>query len=70
MRGGLSGAHGQAGVEEEHSLFGPFLQVSVIGNLKADIAVQFLENILQAGRRADAGQHRETQSVGLVLGPW
>ena len=57
--------HRQNGVEQHHSLFRPGNEAAVVGNLAAEVVVQFLEHIHQRRRRFDAGPHRKAKTVRL-----
>nr|GEU28320.1 hypothetical protein [Tanacetum cinerariifolium] len=63
MRAGLARAHGQHAVEQEHALPGPVRQIGVAA-LDAEVAVQFLEDVLQARLRPIAVRDRETKPHG------
>ena len=65
MRSGGSGAHGERGVEQEHTLVGPSAQTAGSGDGYAEIGVQLLEDVLQRRRWGNAVAHGETESFGL-----
>ena len=43
---GLMGAHGERGVEQQNALLGPARQVARRGDGRAEVVVDFLENVL------------------------
>ena len=59
VRGGLSGAHRQRGVEQQHSFPRPLFEVARTRNGNTKVVVQFLENVLQAGWERNPIRHRE-----------
>ena len=65
VRGGLSGAHCQRGIEEQHPFPSPFLEIARARHGHAEVVVQLLEDILQAGRERHTVGHREREAVGL-----
>lgn len=67
MRGGLVGTHRQYGIEQQHALLGPTVEVAACGYGGAGIVVHLLEDVLQRGRKGHAVAHREAQTVGLTL---
>ena len=63
----LSGAHGEHGVEQQHALLRPALQIAVFGDLKAgDVLCQLFVNINQGWRHGHAFAHGKSQPVRLV----
>ncbi len=65
MRGGLSGTHRQRGVEQQHPFPRPFLEVARTRHGHAEVVMQLLEDILQAGREGHAIGHRERKAMSL-----
>ena len=65
VRGGLSGAHRQRGVEQQHPFPRPLLEVARTRHGHAEVVVQFLEDVLQARRERHAVGHRERETMGL-----
>ena len=65
VRGGLSGTHRQRGVEQQHPFPRPLLEVARTRHGHAEVVVQLLEDVLQAGREGHAIGHREREAVGL-----
>ena len=65
MRRRLVRAHGQHGVEQQHALFGPAVEIARSGNGRARIVVHLLEYVDQRGRERHAVADRKAQSVGL-----
>ena len=55
----------QHGVEQQHALFGPAVEVAARGNRRAGVVGDLLEDVLQRGRERHAVRHGETESVGL-----
>ncbi len=67
VRVGLVRAHGQHGIQQQHPLLGPGDQAAVVGHVKLDVLMQFLEDIDQRRRSGHARAHRKCQPLGLVL---
>ena len=68
---GLVGPHRERGVEQQHALARPALQVAAGGHGSAHVLLYLLEDVLQRGREGHAVLHREAQAVslaGLVVG--
>ena len=65
MRGCLVGADRQHGVEQQHPLLGPAVEVARRGDGRAGVVGDLLEDVLQRGREGNAVGDRETESVGL-----
>ncbi len=64
---GVSGLHGERGVQEEDALVGPGREVAVPGEERRLVFVlQFLVHVEERGRDGDAGLHGEAEPVGLV----
>ena len=66
MAVGLSGHDSEGSIEQKYPLVGPGFEVAVIGNVAAQIIVQFLVNILQRRRDTDARLYGKTQPVRLL----
>ena len=63
----LAGAHGQHGVEQQHALLGPVLQIAVVGRTEAgNILRQLFVDIQQRGGNGNALAHGKCQSVCLL----
>ncbi len=67
VRGGMRGPYRQRGVEQEHALARPALQVAVTWWRDADVCGQLLVDVRQRRRHRHITLHRETQAVRL---PW
>ena len=65
MRGRFVFADRQHGVQQQHSLLGPPVEVTRGGDRRPGIVGDLLEDVLQRGREGDAVGHREAESVGL-----
>ena len=65
VRRRLAGAHGERGVEQQHSAAGPRLQVAVPWWLHTEIVAQLFEDVGERRRHRDAVLHREAQAVRL-----
>ncbi|CAH0321498.1 hypothetical protein SRABI112_05338 [Pseudomonas mediterranea] len=63
---GIGALHGHGGIEQQHALVGPALQVAVVGDVDVQVALQFLEDIHQRRRRGYARLHRKAQAMGLA----
>ena len=66
MAVGLMGPDGQRGVEQQYTLFSPARQVAREWYGRAEVLLNFLEDVLQRGRKLDAVLHREAESVSLT----
>lgn len=55
----------QHGIEQQHALFGPAVEVAARGNRRAGVVGYLLEDVLQRGWERHAVRHGETESVGL-----
>ena len=47
MRACLPCTHGEGGIEQQHSLCGPMLEVAVFGRDEPEIGLHFLEDVAQ-----------------------
>ena len=65
VRGGLPGPHGQRGVEQQHALACPALEVAVRRDGRRRGRRQLLVDVDQRRRDAHPALHREAQPVGL-----
>ena len=65
VRACLVSAYGERGVQHQHALFGPSGEVSARRNLKSEVALDFLEDILKGGWKGHAVVHREAKPVCL-----
>ena len=65
VRAGLVRPYRQGGVEQQHALPRPAVEVASQGDGHPDVGMQLLEDVDQRGRELYAGLHRETESVGL-----
>ena len=59
------GTDGQCGVEQQHALVGPAGQVSARRDVDAQVALDFLEDVLQRGRESHAVVHGEAKPMCL-----
>ena len=66
MAVGLMGTHGQRGIEQQHTLARPPLQVAALRHRGAQVLLYLLEDILQRGRKGHTVLYREAQPVGLA----
>ena len=66
VRGGLPGAHRERGVEQQHALTRPRLEVAVVGRLDAEVGAELGVDVGERRRDADPALHREAQPVGLA----
>ena len=55
----------QHGVQQQHALLGPAVEVPACGNRCSGVVVHLLEDVLQRGWEGDAVADREAESVGL-----
>lgn len=65
VRGGFVGAYRQYGIEQQHALFRPSIQVTAVRIRSSRIGLYFLENIDERRGERDAVIDRKAQSVGL-----
>ena len=65
MGASLALGHRQHRVEQQYALICPALQRAMGRYRLAQIALDFLEDILQRGGRPHTRRHRETQAMGL-----
>lgn len=65
----VTGTHGQGGVEEQHSLARPVLQVAVVRPRHAEVALQLLVDVGQGVRDRDPGSDGRGETV-RGYGPW
>ena len=61
----LMGTDGERGIEQEHPLVGPTGEVSARRDVDAQVALDFLEDVLKGRREGHAVVHGETESVCL-----
>ncbi|MNV18488.1 hypothetical protein D3C71_1093140 [compost metagenome] len=66
VRIGVCALDGHGGVEHQHALFGPALQVTVAGDVDVQVALQLFVDVHQRRRRRYARLHREAQAMGLA----
>ena len=66
VRAGPGHLHRQNGIEQQNALLRPRHQVAGAGPRHAEIAMEFLEDILKRWRERHAVRHRETQAMGLA----
>ena len=65
VRACLVSTYGECGVQHQHALFSPSGEVSARRNLNAEVALDFLEDILKGGWKGHAVVHREAKPVCL-----
>ena len=65
VRACLMGTDGECGIEQEHPLVGPTGEVSARRDVDAQVALDFLEDVLKGRREGHALVHGETESVCL-----
>ena len=65
VRGRLVGADRQHGVQQQHALLGPAVEVARGGDGRSGVVGDLLEDILQRRREGNAVRHREAEAVGL-----
>ena len=65
VRCGFVGADREHGVEQQHSLFGPAVEVARRRYGRAGVVGDLLEDVLQRGREGNSVRDRETKPVGL-----
>jgi len=58
--------HREHGVEQQHSVVGPRLKAPMARNDEPQVVVQFLEDVDQRRRNANARPNREAKSVPLT----
>ena len=63
---GVGALDGHGGVEHQHALVGPALQVAVVGDVDVQVALELFIDVHQRRRRRHARLHREAQTVGLA----
>ena len=66
MAEGLAGTHGEAGVEQEHTLAGPAAQIAALGDGGTGLGLYLLEDIAQRGREIHPVIHAEAKPMGLA----
>jgi len=66
MRAGIALLHRQRGIEHQHALIRPMLQIAVTRRIDVQIALELLENVLQRRRWRNARLHGEAQPMGLA----
>ena len=66
VRVGVGALDGHGGVEHQHALIGPALQVAVVGDVDVQVAFQLFIDIDQRRRCRHARLHREAQAMGLT----
>ena len=64
VRGSLVGPDGERGIQQQHALFGPAVEVARGGNGLAQVALNLLENIAQRGGKWHSVVDREAESIG------
>ena len=67
MRGGFVCAHRKHGVQQQHALLGPAVEVAALRHGHPRIVVHLLEDVLQRRRERHSVAHREAEPVGLTL---
>ena len=65
VRGSLSGAHRQRGVEQQHPFPRPLLEVARTRHGHAEVIVQLFEDVLKAWWERHAIGHRKREAVSL-----
>jgi hypothetical protein len=70
VAGGLALFHRERGVEQQHAVRAHLHQTAAGlrkgGRRRAQVALQFLEDVAQRGRQRHAGRHRKRQPLGLA----
>ncbi|MNV09210.1 hypothetical protein D3C71_996990 [compost metagenome] len=66
VRIGIGALDGHGGVEHQHALIGPALQVTMVGDVDVQVALELFIDVHQRRWRRHAGLHREAQTVGLA----
>jgi hypothetical protein len=64
---GLAGADREDGVEQEHTLSCPCLEVAVVGDGASGVVVELAEHVPERWRKRHAGSDGKGEAVGL---PW
>src|SRR4029450_9560203 len=67
MRGGAAHFDRQYAVQQQHALRRPMLEEAMPRWADAEVALQLLEDVDEARRRADIGRHREAEAMRLAL---
>lgn len=63
---GLMGSHGERGVEQQHPLVGPACEIARGGGyLRAEVIVDFFDDVDQRGRYGNSLRYGETEAMGL-----
>ncbi len=63
----LMGADSQYRVEEQHTLAGPFYQISVVRDITSHIIMELVKNIDKRRRSRAAGPDRKAHPMGLAF---
>ncbi len=58
--------HGESGVQHEHTLFSPMCEVPVRRNVRANVVVEFGEDVSQRRWESHPVLNRETEAVRLA----
>src|SRR6185437_5314649 len=66
MCAGATLLHRQHAVEQQHTAVGPGGETAVAGAGDAEVALDFLEYVVQRWRHPHAGAHREAQAMRLA----
>src|SRR6266581_3862138 len=66
MAAGFPGLHGECCIEQEHALFSPMDEMTMIRRFDPQIVFQFDEDILETGRDFHPRPHRKAKAVRLV----
>ena len=63
----LMSTNSQNCIQEQHTLFRPFLKIAVIWNIASEIILQFLVDVFQRRRDCHLRLNRKTQSMRLSI---
>ena len=66
MRRGMSVAHRESRVQQQHALFGPTREIAVAGRSESDVVLTFGEDVPQRRRGWLRSHHGERKTVGLA----